>query len=348
MRIAIASVQVPFTSGGAEIHALNLKKNLQVRGHEVDIITIPFKWYPEQAILDSILMARLVDLSEANGQKVDLLIGLKFPAYYIEHTNKVLWILHQHRQAYELWGTQFGDLDIMKDGMEIRRIIQNYDNRYIPNAKKIFANSKTVSERLKRFNNIDSEVLYHPPEGYELLQSLEFGDYVFYPSRIDSIKRQYSLIKALPFTKTNIKIVLAGNGDPKEIDKIKCFIIDNELQGRVKMLGFISEEEKRELYARCLAVYFGPYQEDYGYVTLEAFYSHKAVITHPDSGGPMEFVRHMVNGIVVEGNPEAIAQQLDFLYLTRNKAKDMGENGYELMKEMKINWEYVIERLTGR
>ncbi len=348
MRIAIASVQVPFTSGGAEIHALNLKKNLQVKGHEVDIITIPFKWYPEQALLDCILMARLVDLSEINGQKVDLLIALKFPAYYIEHTNKVLWILHQHRQAYELWGTQFSDLDKMKHGMETRRIIHNCDNRYIPNAKKIFANSKTVSERLKRFNNIDSEALYHPPEGYELLQSLEVGDYVFYPSRIDPIKRQYSLIRALPYTKTNIKVVLAGNGDPKEINKIKRFVIDNELQGRVIMPGFISEDEKRELYARCLAVYFGPYQEDYGYVTLEAFYSHKAVITHPDSGGPMEFVRHMVNGIVVEENPEAIAQYLDFLYLNRNKAKDMGENGYMLMKEMKINWEYVIERLTSQ
>lgn len=348
MRIAIASVQVPFIRGGAEVLADNLKTQLKSAGHETDLVTIPFKWYPEQALLDSILIARLVDLSEVNGQKIDLVIALKFPAYYIEHNNKVLWLCHQHRQAYELWGSQYGDLDKMRQGMEIKKIINNCDNRFIPEANRKFTIARNVSERLKKFNNIDSEPLYHPPANYELLHTSDYDYYIFYPSRIDSIKRQFSLIKALPFTKTNIRIVLAGNGDPKEIDKIKRFIIDNELQGRVQMLGFISEEEKRELYARCLAVYFGPYQEDYGYVTLEAFFSHKAVITHPDSGGPMEFVRHLVNGIVVEDNPEAIAEKLDFLYLNRNKAADMGESGFRLMEEMNINWKYVIERLTGQ
>ena len=56
----------------------------------------------------SALAWRLLDLSEANGKPVDLVIGMKFPAYLVAHSRKVLWIMHQYRAAYNLWGTPFG------------------------------------------------------------------------------------------------------------------------------------------------------------------------------------------------------------------------------------------------
>ena len=106
MKIAIATVQVPFITGGAEIHARLLHSELVKRGHECDIVTIPFKWYPSETLLNCMLMGRMMDLTEVNGEKMDLVIAMKFPAYYVKHPNKVLWLLHQHRQAYDLWGTE--------------------------------------------------------------------------------------------------------------------------------------------------------------------------------------------------------------------------------------------------
>ena len=104
MKIAIATVQVPFITGGAEIHAEMLCRELKKRGYQADIVTIPFKWYPTDTLLNCMLMGRMMDLNEVNGEKIDRVIAMKFPAFYLQHENKVLWLLHQHRQAYDLWG----------------------------------------------------------------------------------------------------------------------------------------------------------------------------------------------------------------------------------------------------
>lgn len=106
---------------------------------------------------------RMLDLSAANGQTVDLVIGMKFPAYLVAHERKVLWILHQHRAAYNLWGTPFDDLSTYPEGVRVREWIKHCDERFIPEARKVFANSKAVADRLRRYNNIESEPLYHPP-----------------------------------------------------------------------------------------------------------------------------------------------------------------------------------------
>ena len=132
MRILIATVQVPFVRGGAEVHGENLRDALRRAGHEAEIVAVPFKWYPPERILDTMLSCRLMDLTESSGVKVDVLIGLKFPAYLIPHPNKVLWILHQHRAAYDLWGHQFGDLHRFPNGSQIREAIEHADRKLIP------------------------------------------------------------------------------------------------------------------------------------------------------------------------------------------------------------------------
>jgi len=130
MRILIATSQVPFIRGGAEIHAEGLRDALRAVGHEAEIIAIPFKWYPPQQILDHMLACRLLDLTEVAGTPVDLLIGLKFPAYLIPHPNKVLWILHQHRTAYELWDHPLSDMIYYPNGAQVRDELPSADHRY--------------------------------------------------------------------------------------------------------------------------------------------------------------------------------------------------------------------------
>lgn len=347
MKIAIAMVQVPFIKGGAEIHANMLRDELIKRGHNADIITIPFKWYPESTIVDSMLMGRMMDLSEINGEKIDKVIAMKFPAYYVKHDNKVVWLLHQHRQAYDLWETEYGDLHTFPEGEKIRELIMACDKKYLTEAKRIFTNAQNTSNRLKKYCGIPSTVLYHPPLHYERLHLEEYGDFVFYPSRIDSIKRQRLLVEAAKYIKSDAKIVIAGNGSDSELAYIDKFIKKNRLQKRVKMTGFISEEEKIQYYARCLAVYFGAYDEDYGYITLEGFFSEKAVIVHKDAGGPLEFVEDGVNGYVIENDAKLIAEKIDYLYQHKDIAEKMGKKGRKSLEEKNMNWDYVIGQLLG-
>ena len=347
MRIAIATVQVPFITGGAEIHCELLREELVKRGHKVEVVTIQFKWYPTRQLVNSMMMGRMIDLSESDGQKIDRVIALKFPAIYLKHDNKVLWLLHQHRQAYDLWDTPYGNLQNLPDGESIRDMIRECDNKYIPEAKKIFTNAQTTAKRLKQYNNIDAVPLYHPPKNYEKLHLESYGDYVFYPSRIDSIKRQRLLVEAAAYLKTDAKIIIAGSGNKDELDYIDALIKDKKLENKVTMAGFISEEEKINYYANCLAVYFGAYNEDYGYITLEGFFSEKPVIVHKDAGGPLEFVEDNVNGYVIENNAKLIAEKIDYLFEHKDEAKRMGANGKQSLKDKHMDWDYVIDQLLS-
>ena len=347
MKVAIAMVQVPFITGGAEIHAQMLKDELKKRGHEADITTIPFKWYPAQAIIDCMVMGRMMDLTEVNGEKIDLVIALKFPAYYVKHPNKVLWLLHQHRQAYDLWGTPYGDLHNFTGGESVREFIIQNDNKYIAEAKAVYTNAQNTANRLQKYNNIHCEALYHPPANHEKLYCQDYGDFIFYPSRIDKLKRQRLMVEAARYTKSNVKFIIAGSGSKVEMDYITNYIQKYHLEDKVKLTGFISEEEKINYYANCLGVYFGAYDEDYGYITLEGFFSHKAVIVHPDSGVPLEFVEDGKNGYVVPGEGPELAKIFDKLYQDRQLARKLGEAGYQTLLEKQINWDYVINKLLG-
>jgi glycosyltransferase involved in cell wall biosynthesis len=343
--ILICTTQVPFTKGGAEAHVEGLRRALIAAGYKAEVVALPFKWYPPTEIMRGAMAWRMLDLAAANGQPVDLVIGMKFPAYVVAHDRKVLWILHQHRSAYNLWGTQFDDLSTYPEGVRIREWIKHCDERFIPEAKKIFANSRTVAERLKHYNNLESEPLYHPPPLADRLRSGDQGDYVFYPSRLEPQKRQELLIEAMRYVRTPVKAVLAGSsGDSKRYEGL---VKQYKVGDRVTIRGFVSDDELVKLYANALAVCYLPFDEDYGYVTLEGMLSSKPVVVTSDSGGAMELIEHGVDGLVCEPDPKSIAASLDQLYDDRSRARKMGEHGRDKLVAMTLSWENVVEKIIS-
>lgn len=345
MRIAIASVQVPFITGGAEILVQMLRDELRKRGHEAEIVTIPFKWYPNETLRDCMKMGELIDLTSVNGRPIDMVIAMKFPAYYLKHDHKVIWLMHQHRQAYDLWGTDYGDIHKTSDGEELRNLIMEKDKEHLLKARAIFTIAQNTSNRLKYYNGINSTTLYHPPLGYEKLHCEDYGEYIFYISRLNSIKRQHMLINAAKYVKSDAKIIIAGSGSDRQQEKIFELIKENNLEDKVRFVGRITDDEKIDYYAKCLGVYFGAYDEDYGYITLESFFAKKPIIVHKDAGGPLEFVEDGVNGYVVDTTPQAVAEKIDQLYYDKRLAKQLGERGYQKLIDMNMDWDYVIEQL---
>lgn len=347
MKIAIATVRVPFISGGAEIMTEMLCDELRKRGHKAEVFSFPFKWYPDQTLVDCMMMGRMMDLTEVNGTQIDTVIATKFPAFYTCHKNKVLWLMHQHRQVYDLWGTEHSGMEHMADKERVRALIHHSDTAYIQEAKRTFTISQNTADRLKQFNSLPSEALYHPPLHWEKMHYKSTGDFIFYPSRINQLKRQRILVEAMRYTKTNVRAVLAGSADGDELEYIRRLIQQYGLQEKVTLAGFISEEEKISYYANCLAVYFGAYDEDYGYITLEGMYSKKPVIVHPDAGGPLEFVNDEQNGYVINADAQAVAEKIDFLYENPKVATQMGAQGHESLQQKNISWDYVIDRLLN-
>lgn len=343
--ILICTTQVPFTRGGAEHHVEGLRDALIEAGYNAEIVALPFKWYPPIEITRGALAWRMLDLSEANGKPIDLVIGMKFPAYLVSHPRKVLWVMHQYRSAYNLWGTQFDDLSTHPEGLRLREWIHNCDNRFIPEARKVFANSKTVAERLQRYNQIESVPLYHPPPRATQLRPGEQGDYIFYPSRLEPQKRQEILIEALSYTQTPVKVVLAGSSGKRE--HYESLIKKYRVTDRVCWQGFVAESELIELYEKALAVCYLPFDEDYGYVTLEGMLAGKPLVVGSDGGGATEFIEHGREGFVVEPDPHAVADALDKLYSNRGDARVMGERGREKLLSMNISWQNVVEKIIS-
>lgn len=341
----MASTFVPFVEGGARIIVRDLAKAIRDRGHEVDIVELPFvsAW---DEMLEQMLAIRLIDVSSSS----DALIAIRTPSYLLRHPNKRLWFIHHHRGAYDLWGTPWQDIPETPEGLAVRSAIIAADNQYLPEAQRIFTNSQVVSDRLRHFNDLDSEVLYPPLGSPELFSRGQAEDYLFYPSRILGHKRQLLVVEAAAQLKTDARVVIAGvPDDPNQLSVLEEEIARGGLEERVELIPrWISEEEKAELMARSLGVLYVPFLEDsYGYVTLEAFHAHKPVITCSNSGGPLEIIEDGVNGLVAAPDPGSVAAAMDTLRSDPEAAAAMGERAHQTLQMKAINWDHVVSRLLG-
>jgi glycosyltransferase involved in cell wall biosynthesis len=348
MRILISMTQIPFVRGGAEILAEGLLNALRSEGHEAEIIAIPFKWYPPECISENMLACQLLDITNFSDVPIDLVIGLKFPAYLIPHPNKVYWIIHQHRAAYDLWDHPLGDLIQQPSGVTVRDAIRKVDCETISQSKRVYTISKNVSKRLSKYCSIDSIPLYHPPSNSDLYFCENDNNYLFFPSRISELKRQTLVIQALAETKENVMVKFAGIPDtPITLNKLQELAKNLGIDKRITWMGQISEDEKRQHYAGCTGVIYPPIDEDYGYVTLEAMLSSKPVITCHDSGGPLEFVLHRETGLVADPEPKALAAAMDELWLNKTQAKQWGSRARCYYQDMQISWRKVIQSLLS-
>src|SRR5437660_1797579 len=210
MRIAVCRPQVPFARGGAEIFTDDLVAELRVRGHEADLVTMPFKWYPGERVLTQAFLWRLLDLEEADGRRIDLVIATKFPSYVVRHANKVVWLLHQFRQAYELDRTELGQFGESPEERAARRAVQRLDRVALGEARRVFATSRNVAERLERSTGIVAEVMPHPPQDLPY-RCEEYGDFVLSVGRLDRAKRVELLLEAAAAEPT-LRCVIAGDG----------------------------------------------------------------------------------------------------------------------------------------
>ncbi|MCG7374885.1 glycosyltransferase family 4 protein [Pseudomonas luteola] len=345
MRIAITTTQVPFIKGGAELMTKELFEALKLCGHEVEIITLPFRFNPAEEVSRGMDAWRKESFDFFDAGKVDKVICLKFPAFYIRHENKSIWLMHQHRAAYELFDTPYGYSSSNKNEVSLRDKILKFDKECLREAKSVFTISQRVSERMKSYCGVDSSFLYQPPPSISFLKAGEQLPYIFFPSRLETLKRQGLLIKAARYLKSPTVLLLVGEGGQRyELD----LLIENEnVRNRVKIIGKVTIAELANYYSNALGVFFGPYDEDYGFVTLEAMLSAKPVITCTDSGGPLEFVVDGITGSITEPDPESIAAAIDELYFDRAKAKAMGLAGLERYKELNISWSNVVEALLN-
>ena len=345
-RILVVTSGALFVRGGHLTIAEETAAALRRAGYLSEVLVTPQNRFGRQ--LSAYVSNWLTDVGEtADGHAVDQVISLRFPSYAVRHRRHLCWLNHRMREYYDLWERftrGLGRRGRLKESVR-RRIFHTLDGWLLRrNVTRLVAQSRTIQARLQRFGGIPSEV-YYPPAPLRPYRTEGYGDYVFAVSRLHPLKRLGLLVEAVArMADRTLHFKIAGDGEegPALRERIK----DLGLAGRVEMLGAISDADLVEHLARCRAVYFAPWNEDYGFVTLEAFSSGKAVVTATDSGGPAELVEHGGNGLVAAPTAEAVAEQLDLLARDRGQAERLGQAA--LLASRQHTWDRAVEFLTRR
>lgn len=350
-RILVLGVKIPFTSGGQEALVGSLVKELRNRGHQADTIELPLSLLPKEKLLNQAALWRTIDLEVFGGEKTDLVIATKFPTYYAKHPKKSLWLVHQHRAMYDLYGSRYSDISDEPRDEELRKLIRDGDSKVIGECAYVGAISRNVAERLRLHNGIKAEVLYPPLPLGDRYRSGNYENYVLSVGRLCSIKRVDLMIKSLPVIHNFVKLKVVGAEDEPGVMRYFQNEIDkHHLWKRVEFLGKVSDEALLDLYSKALAVYYAPHNEDYGYVTLEAMASSRPVITASDSGGALEFIKHMESGLVAEPNVDSISRAVNLLVEDRSLPSKLGAAGRLGIEDSGLlggSWDKVVNGLLS-
>jgi glycosyltransferase involved in cell wall biosynthesis len=346
LRVLVVTSGALFVRGGHLVIAEQTCAALRREGHEAELLITPQNRFGRQ--LGAYAATWLTDVGQtADGRRVDHVISLRFPSYAVRHPRHVCWLNHRMREYYDLWPRLvrgLGRRGRLKEGLR-RRLYHAVDRRLLThNVTRLLAQSRTIQARLVRFGGIRSGLLY-PPAPERPYRNDGYGDYIFAVSRLHALKRLDLLVEAAALMRSDsLAIKIAGEGEERE--RLSARIEELGLTGRVELLGAVSDAELVDLYARCRGVFFAPWSEDYGLVTLEAFRAAKAVITAADSGGPAELVRHNDNGFVAAPTAESVAEHLDALAADTTLAERLGASAEQTARAH--TWSDAIVELLHR
>ena len=345
--ILIASVQVPFTEGGAEILVSRQKQELVARDYRVDIVQLPFNAEPKTDILKSMALWRALDLRSFSGFDIDLVIATKFPSYLVNHPCKVTWLVHQHRQIYDLYGSRFGDFGFDDESEALRQSIVEADKASFEECQLNYTISDNVSQRTSKYLGIEAPPLPPPlPMGDRYQRAGETKNYILSVGRLCSIKRVDLILKAMSRIDEKVTLKIVGLADePNYQEYLDSELAKHHLAHRVEFLGRVEESQLIQLFSEAFLVYYAPFDEDHGFVTLEALASGVPVLTCSDSGGVLAYIKSGVNGLVCEPNEVEIADSINQLVLQPQLREKLATNSN--IENLTSSWDEVVDSLTA-
>ena len=341
--LAVVTSSPQGVEGGHLVIARALVAAAKASGHDAHLVVTADFGFGQQA--RTYLANWNTDVRTIAGRTVDQVISLRYPSYAVRHPRHVCWINHTMREYYDLW-PQFAASISWKGRLKegARRQAHHVADGWLltRNVTRVLAQSHTIAARLSAELDINAEVL-HPPAPLTGYRFDEYGDYIFAVSRLTPLKRIDLLIGALADPAAQqVKAVIAGEGESRPA--LEALAVRLGVADRVTFTGHIDNRTMFTHLARCRAVCFAPFDEDYGLVTAEAFSSRKAVITCRDSGGPTELVADEETGLVCE--PTAASMAVALARLTDDAALAERLGARAAAQAATMTWAAAIRRLV--
>lgn len=159
---------------------------------------------------------------------------------------------------------------------------------------------------------------------------------VLYVGRMEYQKGPDLLARAIPHVldhRPDAKFIMVGRGGMK--DYIQGMVDDMGVSDSVRILGYVSDHEYKEVLNACDIVCIPSRNEPFGLVLYEAWDAKKAVVA-TDVGGLSENIDNFENGIKVYTYPESIAWGINYIIDDRGGVEHLGERGKERLE--KCTW----------
>lgn len=167
-------------------------------------------------------------------------------------------------------------------------ILRAWDRRAVRSANRHLAVSNEVANRLKRFYNVDAEVI-HPPITLDGPSSAVDGlrpGYLLIVSRLLSYKNVHIIAEAMERL-PHLRLVIAGSG-PFAHEVMRA------APENVSFIGSVSDGQLSWLYENCVALVAAAY-EDFGLTPLEAAHFGRPSVALR-AGGYLDTIEEGVTG----------------------------------------------------
>ena len=341
--LAVVTSSPPNVEGGHLVIARSLVQAARQAGHDAHLVITADFGFGRQT--RSYAANYLHDVTRVNGRPVDQVISLRYPSYAVRHPRHVCWLNHTMREYYDRWpafSSSISHANRVKEGL--RRTLTRAADRYFlkQHVTRLVAQSETIQRRLQEDFGLRADVLL-PPAPQRSYRCDAFGSEFLVISRLTPHKRVDLVLRAIAEPVAHqVRVTIVGDGDFRaELERLAVTL---GVGNRVRFLGRVDDETLVDCLARCRAVCFTPIEEDYGFVTVEAFSSGKAVITCRDSGGPSELVRDGQSGFICDPVPADVARAMARLAGDSALAERLGSNG--ALRASTMTWSGVINDLV--
>lgn len=367
-------------AGGLEAVVGHLEAVARADGHEVTRLSVDMR--PPRPAVAGLEIPREVwdaapeyfpylagraEFDRLDVRRFDLVVSTQSPSFAVRHPRHVSVFYHHHRVYYDLEAVylQAGFAPDETVHREAGKLVRELDQPCLEQVGWFLAGSRTVADRLIRFNGLSNASVFHaglivgeerPPASSPGTGAvLSVGRHEF-PKRTELVVAAAHLLPGLAVTLVGsggreawakaLDHRLASTGaDPAALTDAETWCntgrgaaaVPDDHRSNVEFAGRVSDDDLAQRFADAPCVVAPAYQEDYGLTAIEAMAQGKPVIVCTDGGGLTELVDHEQTGLVVEPTPTAIAEAIERLTTDRDLAAELGANGRRRAAE--LSWE---------
>lgn len=168
--------------------------------------------------------------------------------------------------------------------------------------------------------------------------------YALFLSRIDAKKGLDRLIAAWQWV-PELTLIIAGNDENDYRSQLESLAVANRVEGRIRFVGMVSDDHKWALYENAALFVLPSYSENFGNVVAEAMAMGCPVVVTPQVG-LASLVGESGAGVVVDGDPETLAEAIRALLRDPSRRRMMGERGRFIARQ-KLSWKSVAEQMES-